>query len=337
MWLLVGYPKVSVIVLNYNGVRYATNCFKSLGKQTYPNYEVIMVDNSSKDESVDFVRQCFPWVKIIRNSLNLGYAKANNEAAKQVDGDYILFLNEDTWVKYDLLDVLVSAVTKDPMIGVCACTQFSYDGKFKLNAGMTIDLIAYPVIPNEGEQILYADGASLFIKKSLFMQLGGFDDEYFMYAEEVDLCWRVLLSGFDVTAVPRAIVGHKSAGTFVMSEETYCVNKFRRYLAERNSLRTLLKNYSAFTLLYMLPLRVILTFEQIFLFMMVNSDFVMVEIRAIIWNVKRLKETFTLRNFVQTNRRVSDRKIMKRMSKIIGLARSFATIHQDSLGIRWEE
>ncbi|MGD0342914.1 MAG: glycosyltransferase family 2 protein [Bacteroidales bacterium] len=336
--MLTGYPKVSVIVLNYNGIKYATKCFTSLEKQTYPNYEVIMVDNASTDDSASYVRQHFPWVKIISNSVNMGYAKANNEAAKQVEGGYILFLNMDTWVKSNLLDVLVSEVINDAMIGACACTQLSYDGKRRLNTGMTIDIMAYPIVPEAGEQILYSDGASLFVNKRFFLQLGGFDSEYFMYAEDVDLCWRMLLAGYDVVSVSSAIIGHKSAGTFVLSGETYRINKLRRYLAERNSLRSILKNYSAHNLICILPLRfTITTFQVMFFFLIRHPDFINAEANAIVWNLRKLKETFALRSIVQRNRRVSDRIIVRRMSKAVGVVRSFAAIQQDSLGVDWKE
>lgn len=334
----MAYPKVSVIVLNYNGKKYLKNCFESLRKQAYPNYEVIMVDNASTDGSVSYVRESFSWVKIIENPTNLGYTKANNEAEKRASGEYLLFLNMDTWVKPDLLNVLVSTAISNPKIGVCACTQLSYEGKQRLSAGLTTDLFAYPIKSNKQEQILYSDGASLFVKRLVFRQIGGFDPAYFMYGEDVDLCWRVLLSGYDVVATLSAIVGHKSGGTLIRSGKIYQANRLRRYLAERNSLRTILKNYSAHTLIYILPLRVVITFLQIVFFLLIRQHtFASVEIRAVVWNLRKLKETFALRCAVQRTKRISDRTVMRRMSKVLGVARSFAAIRQDSLGMNWKD
>jgi GT2 family glycosyltransferase len=328
-------PKVSVIVLNYNGVDCANNCFRSLKEQTYSNYDVLMVDNQSTDNSIAFVQKFFPWVKIIQNKKNLGYARANNEAAKQVDGDFILFLNMDTWAKHDLINELVSAARRNSRVGVCACRQLSYDGQVILNNGMSIDLIGYPLVPDKGEQVFYADGASFFIRKSLFLELGGFDSEYFMYAEEVDLCWRLMLYGYEVIPVPSAVIGHKSAGTFVLPDQEYRMNKKRKYLAERNSLRSLLKNYSILSLVFLLPARLTLVALQFLLFLLLSPEFAYIELDALMWNLNHLKGTFALRHLVQSKRRVSDRAVTKKMSKVVGIVRSFVIVRQDSSDLNW--
>jgi len=329
------YPKVSIIILNYNSKEYLANCLDTVKKLEYPNYEVIVVDNASTDDSVSYIQNNLHSIKLIKNLKNLGYAKANNEAAKKANGEFLLFLNADTWIKPNLLNELVSTITVNPNAGVCACTQLSYDGTQWLNSGITTDLFAYPMNPKNKEKILYSDGASLFVKRFVFNQVGGFDPAYFMYGEDVDLCWRILLGGYDIVVAKSAIVGHKSAGTSASSGKTYYTNKLRRYLAERNSFRTLLKNYSAFTLLYILPLRSIIMIQATFFFLIKRSDFSIVEIKAVFWNLKKLKETFALRYVVQKNRKVSDRIIMMKMSKDVGMARALAIIQQNSLGINW--
>jgi len=330
-------PNVSIIVLSYNSKNDLKTFLSSLEKLSYPNYEVILADNASKDDSPKYVKDCFAWVKIIKNSKNLGYAEANNQAAKASNGEYLLFLNADTWVKPNLLDALVSTVTSNQKIGVSACMQLSYDGKRFLNTGLTTDLFSHPVLTNSQQSILYSDGASLFVKKSVFQQIGGFDPQYFMYGEDVDLCWRVLLAGYDVVSVPSAVIGHKSGGTLIQSGETYQISKFRRYLAERNSLRTILKNYSVHTLIFLLPICIVTMLLQGVLFFLIRqSAFAILEMRAIFWNLRMLKDTFALRNLAQKNRRLSDRAIIGRMSKAIGFARAFANMKQDSLSIKWE-
>jgi GT2 family glycosyltransferase len=329
------YPTVSIIILNYNSKEYLANCLDSVKKLEYPNYEVIVVDNASTDGSVSYVQNNLHSIRLIKNLKNLGYAKANNEAAKEANGEFLLFLNADTWIKPNLLNELVSTITINPNAGVCCCTQLSYDGTQRLNSGLTTDLFAYPLEPTNQEKILYSDGASLFVKRFVFEQVGGFDPAYFMYGEDVDLGWRILLAGYDIVVAKSAIVGHKSPGTLASSGKKYYANKLRRYLAERNSFRTLLKNYSALTLLYILPLRSIIMIQVTFFFLIRRSDFAIVEINAVFWNLKKLKETFALRYVVQKNRKVPDRLIMLKMGKIIGLARSFVAIQQNSLGINW--
>jgi len=329
------YPKVSIIILNYNSKEYLANCLDSVKKLEYPNYEVIVVDNASIDGSVNYIQNSLHSIKLIVNLKNLGYAKANNEAAKEANGEFLLFLNADTWIKPNLLSELVSTITINPNAGVCACTQLNYEGTQWLNSGITTDLFAYPLYPKNQEKILYSDGASLFVRGFIFKQVGGFDPVYFMYGEDVDLCWRILLAGYDIVVAKFAIVGHKSAGTSASSGKTYSASKLRRYLAERNSFRTLLKNYSASTLLYILPLRSILMVQATFFFLIKQPDFAILEINAAFWNLKKLKETFALRYVVQKNRKVSDRIIMMKMSKVVGIARALVIIQQNSLGINW--
>jgi len=137
--------------------------------------------------------------------------------------------------------------------------------------------------------------------------------------------------------VPSAVIGHKSGGTLIQSGETYQISKFRRYLAERNSLRTILKNYSVHTLIFLLPICIVTMLLQGVLFFLIRqSAFAILEMRAIFWNLRMLKDTFALRNLAQKNRRLSDRAIIGRMSKAIGFARAFANMKQDSLSIKWE-
>jgi GT2 family glycosyltransferase len=331
--------KVSVIILNFNGKKYLDKCLETITNQTYSNYEVIVFDNASYDNSVEYVKKFYPWIKIIRSDKNLGYAQANNEAVKQVNGDFILFLNPDTWSKRDLLEMLVSTALCDPAVGACACMQLSYDGKFILNSGLATDIFGFP-IPKiaDDKPILYADGASLFVRRSLFLNLGGFDSAYFMYGEDIDLCWRILLTGYDVVSVKSAIIGHNGGGTVILPEKKYRADKKRAYLASRNSLRTALKNYSISSLFFVLPLRCIVTaFQSVAYFLRNQPCFVEAEIKAITWNFKNLEETFALRVIVQKNRRIVDKRLRERMSKTIGIVNAFVNIKQKSAGLNWEK
>ena len=282
------HPKVSIIILNYNSEKYLARCLDSVEKLEYPNYEVIIVDNASTDGSVKFIQNNFSAFKLIMNLENLGYARANNVASKEANGEFILFLNADTWVKPNLLSELISTIGNNSNVGVCACTQLNYEGTHWLNSGITTDFFAYPLQPKNQKQILYSDGASLFVKKFIFNHIGGFDSAYFMYGEDVDLCWRVLLAGYDIAVAKNAIVGHKSAGTSASFGKEYSSSKSRRYLAERNSFRTLLKNYSISTLIYILPLRILITVQAIFFFLIRQPDFAIMESKS---NILEFRET----------------------------------------------
>jgi GT2 family glycosyltransferase len=322
------HPYVSVIVLAHNGKRYLENCLNSIAEQTYPDYEVILVDNASTDDSVEFVRKNFVQVRIVRNSENLGYANANNLGALKARGEYILFLNVDTWVNPDLLYELVKAASVDSRIAVCACTQVSYDGKCLLNRGITADIFGYPASP-EGSHVLYADGASLFISSDVFRELHGFDGSYFLYGEDLDLCWRVLLLGYEVVHVDSARVFHHTAGTAIILGQAYDIKKERRYLFERNSIRTLSKNYSLRTLAYVLPVKLMIVASQVIVCLSSRrEDLAASLIQALMWNMKHIRGTLIEREIVQRQRRVSDRIIMDRMKKELAIVRSYVMIRQ---------
>lgn len=309
-----GYPLVSVLIVNYNGGRYAEKCLESLRNQTYRNREVIVFDNASSDDSVAYIGKNFPEIKIVTSNANFGFAKAANEAETVARGEYLFFLNMDTWFERDLLEVLVSTMRENTDWGICGCTQLGYDSSEFLNSGSTTDYLGYPMPPDAQKGILYADGASLFVTKPVFDDLGGFDSEYFMYGEEVDLCWRALIAGYDVGTAPSAIIRHKTGGTVIKEGQVYAVSRNRRYLYERNSLRTLLKNYSLRTLLWALPMRIIVMFyEYVVLAVTRHTDFAEDIGRAMMWNFQNAGETLILRQRVQESRRTSDRLVMRRM------------------------
>ena len=114
-------PFVSIIVLNYNGLRFLDDCLGSLARLDYPSdrYEVVLVDNVSQDGSADIAQERFPWVRVVRNSRNLGFAAGNNVAMRGTPADFVVLLNNDTAVDCQWLARLVDAAEKDPRIGIC--------------------------------------------------------------------------------------------------------------------------------------------------------------------------------------------------------------------------
>ena len=303
-----------VLIVNYNGMWCLQKCLESIESQTYSNIEVTIVDNASTDGSVQLIRKNFPELKLVANERNWGYARAANQAMDESAGEYLFFLNMDTWLEPNLIEVLVSKIQESPSMLICGCTQLSYDSTQLLSSGLTTDFLGYPATPDAGKGILYADGASMLVGRSAFESLGGFDPVYFMYGEEVDFCWRALITGYDVVNVAGAIVRHNTGGTAPMIGQIYEIKRFRRYLYERNSLRTLLKNYSVPTLAWVFPLRIsIMLYEIAFLTASKHGRFAIDVAKAITWNFRNLRETLTLRGRVQDHRTISDRVVMKRM------------------------
>jgi GT2 family glycosyltransferase len=328
---------ISVLIVNYNGARYLRKCLESIESQTYRNFEVTIIDNSSSDGSVEFIHENFPNLRLVINKQNVGYASAANQAMENSEGEYLFFLNMDTWLEPNVLETLVSRIQRGPERLICGCTQLSYDSKQHLNSGLTTDLLGYPVSPVIGRGILYADGASMFVARSAFQSLGGFDSRYFAYGEEVDFCWRAIISGYDVVNVAAARVRHNTGGTAIRTGQVYEVKRFRRYLFERNSLRTLLKNYSSFTLVWVFPVRItVMIYEIAFLTFTRHEEFAVDVARAIMWNLRNLKDTLRLRCLIQSRRTKSDGVVKKRMINELAIVRSFVDSRRDASGIVWK-
>jgi GT2 family glycosyltransferase len=247
-------PKISVVVLNYNGQPWLPRCFESLEKQTiFGDVETIVVDNCSPDGSARLAAEWFERGhkgRLIQNKENLYFCEANNVGARVASGEFLLFLNNDTWLEPDCLERLLreteaaGADTATPMV-------LNYeDNSFQSIGGPGLDLFGLPVGYARGfsntSEIFAAPGCSFFIKAEMFERVGGFDAGLLMYADEVDLSWRVQIAGGKIVGVPSARVHHRGAATANPEGRTRVVesrtSETKRYLANRNGLLVVMKN-----------------------------------------------------------------------------------------------
>ncbi len=312
-------PSLTVIVLNWNGAAFLTRCFQSLRTQTLRDCRVLLVDNDSTDDSLELTRRDFPEIDILELGDNLGYAEANNRAAALCFSTYLCFLNNDTYLNTDTLETLISAADMRPDTPILASQQRSYDGVLPLNCGMGVDVLGFPATgaPDEGD-VFYADGACFFIRRSVFVELGGFDSYHFMFFEEIDLCWRAWLRGYRVGIVPQALVFHKAGGTAgssIVEGQRHETSRSKRRLTHRNQLATLLKNYSALTLLLILPLFVALTVGEVVLLLLTGQRSVVIGSYVQAWRDLLRDRSYVLarRRSVQATRTVTDWVILRRM------------------------
>lgn len=308
--------KVSVIVINWNGKHWLKPCLDSLREQSFKEFEIILTDNGSTDGSIEFVKENYQEVKIIENKENLGFTGANNVAAKEANGEFILFLNNDTTVDKDCIKSLWAAVVDDQKVGVCSCKMFSYDGKDFLANGLGMDIFGYQVL---SKKIFYAEGAALFIRKKVFDILEGFDQALVAFAEDIDLCWRVQLIGYRIEPVEEAIVYHECGGTITGSkkkDKVHTTSVWRRFLTERNILRNQIKNYQFITLIFILPLTLSLFLCEMLFFLVVGKANISkdVYIKAIVENVKLFSDTLKQRKKIFSLRVVNDLQILKQIS-----------------------
>ena len=241
-------PAASVIIVNWNGKRYLDKCLASVHNQTYPDFEVIVVDNGSVDSSVEFIESSFPQVQIIKNRMNFGFAKGNNIGIKAARGKYIATLNNDTVAEKDWLKNLICAAEKREDCAMFACKILSYDNRNLIeSAGMLI----YPdgIARCRGylkedkkhyeieEDVLLPSACAALYRKEAIVTSGLFDEDYFAYCEDVDLGLRIRLMGLGCLYVPGARVYHRYSGT---SRNNLLL---KIYLAEKNRLWTAMKTF----------------------------------------------------------------------------------------------
>jgi len=213
---------ISVVVLNFNGRRYLDDCLSSLAAQTCKDFEVIVVDNASSDGSVEHLEANFPWVRVVRNEKNLGFASGTNAGIRQAKGDYILTLNNDTRTDRRFLECLVKPMRAQRYVGMCACKMLFPDGRIN-SAGICISRSGAAwdrgmFEPDEGQYDIQEEvfgpcaGAALY-RKAMLDEIGLFDEDFFLYMEDVDLAFRGRLAGWKCIYVPQAKVYHHHAAT----------------------------------------------------------------------------------------------------------------------------
>ena len=217
--------KVSVIIVNYNGKKLLEKCLESLFKVNYNNFEVIIVDNNSTDNSIDFLTNNYPSVIIIKLDSNKGFAEPNNIAAKIAKGDCLLFLNNDTIVTPNFISEMIEVIKSNKKIAICQSLLLKSDNSID-SSGDFIDELGVcfnsKSTTTEIKEIFSARGASMLIEKKIFDLVGGFDEKFFATFEDVDLGWRSWILGYKSVLVPKSIVYHVGGQT---------VNTFKNKIA----------------------------------------------------------------------------------------------------------
>lgn len=325
-------PLVSIVLLDWNGLQWVKFALSSINELKYKNYELIFVDNGSKDNrSIEYVKEFFPDANIIKHIENKGYAGALNSAYPVCKGKYLFFMQNDVKLDPECIGELVKIAQTDDKIAICACKQLSYDGSFKLNCGVGLDFLGYPIVDTVDSNIFYADGASFFIRKDVFIDLNGFDEKHVAFGEDVDLCWRAWLLGYKTIYVPTAIVYHASGGTITggaIKGAHYTTTIVRRYMGERNNLRNVLKNYRLISLLWILPLYLSINLIEIILFLITGKFSVVKDCYLKSWqyNIINFSDTWEQHKKIQRERKISDKEIFKKMEWKLGKFEVFKKI-----------
>ena len=263
-------PTTAIVILNWNGRHFLEKFLPFVTASLCPGAEVIIADNASTDDSIPFVRQHYPQLRIIEMDRNLGFAGGYNEALRQIDSDYYVLLNSDVEVSPGWLEPVIALLEKDPTIGACQPKIRMYDDKSSFEyagaAGGWLDYLGYPFARgrvfdvceadtgqyDQSEPIFWASGAALFIRARIFHELNGLDTYFFAHQEEIDLCWRMQLAGYKVYACPQSVVYHVGGGTLPKGNER------KVFLNFRNNLIMMAKNLPPAQCLWKIPLRFLL-------------------------------------------------------------------------------
>lgn len=268
--------KTAIVILNWNTKHQLETFLPFLVKYSLnDDTEIVVADNASTDDSVKFVREHFPMVKIICLDKNYGFAGGYNRALAQVEAKYYVIINSDIEVTPGWLEPIIDTFEKDSNIKACMPKILSYKNRDEFEyagaAGGYIDYLGYPFCKgrifdnlekDHGQysgvyEIFWATGACITVTAETFKQLNGFDDYLFAHMEEIDLCWRIKNLGYKIVCNANSAVYHVGGGTLDKS------NPFKTYLNFRNNLILLHKNLTFFRKLYIFPIRYTMNFLSI--------------------------------------------------------------------------
>ena len=247
--------KIAIVILNWNGKQLLERFLPSIVKYSnLPNAEIIVADNASTDNSIEFILQNYPTINIIKNKENGGFAKGYNDALKHVKADIFALVNSDIEVTEGWLSSIISTFENEPDTAIIQPKILDYKDKSKFEyagaAGGFIDKYGYPYCRgrifsnletdlqqyNDVSEIFWASGACFFIRSNVYHELNGFDESYFAHQEEIDLCWRAKNSQKTIKYVGSSTVFHVGGATL---QE---ISPKKTFLNFRNSLFSLVKN-----------------------------------------------------------------------------------------------
>lgn len=260
-------PRVAAVILNYNTRNWLEKFLPYVLQTQYSNFEVIIADNASTDDSVAFLQANYPQLRIIQMPKNHGFAGGYNECLKEVTADYFVLLNSDVEVTPNWVQPVIDLMETDATIAACQPKILAWHSKHKFEyagaAGGYLDTLSYPFCRgriidhteedkgqyNNAREVFWASGAAMFIRADKYFEAGGLDADFFAHMEEIDLCWRLKNHGYKIMVQPQAVVYHVGGGTLSRN------NPRKTFLNFHNCLAMMLKNMNGKGLLWKLPLR----------------------------------------------------------------------------------
>ena len=323
---------VSIVILNYNSNDLLTNCVESILKTTYKNYEIIVVDNNSKDQSQKKCKDQYNQIKLIQNQENLGYCEGNNIGLRQIKGEFIVILNPDTLVDPNWLSELIEGYTKFGD-GLFQPKLLTMDDHGRIgSAGNMINLFGFGYSHGRGVQdneefdhekiISYASGTCLFTSKKVLDKIGLLDSFLFAYHDDLEIGWRA--SEYEIKSyyIPKSVVYHAESFNFKWSPLKF-------YYLERNRHYCILTHYSRTTFYKILPNLILIEFAVLYFYL--SKGMLSEKIKAyfnILKNRKHIKKKY---NEIQKNRIKSDKEIIKSFKDDLEIPTTLSGVSKNNL------
>lgn len=305
---------VSVIIVTLNNIDWLKKCLKALDAQVYKNIEIFVVDNGSKDHTVKYLKKSMPEVYCIESGGNIGFGKACNLALEKANGEYVLIYNDDAICDADFIKTLVKRIEKDPSIGAIQGTILFADrknivesaGAYLTPTGILIKDFGEVFNVQTAQEKLVFNANLPLIRMNILKKVGFFDNDYFLYFEEADLCWRIWIYGMKIIYYPDAKIYHARGVTTKRLQAPVIVES-----TFNNRINSLLKNLENKSLIKILPLHLLICFGGIVAYLIKgkpkNSWAIF---KAVLWNIKHLPKTIEKRRFIKSIRKKPDAELL---------------------------
>lgn len=312
--------KVSIVVINYKGCHNLGECFSSIKEIASSDYEVIMIDNASSDGSVEFMKSNFPWVKVIALDRNYGHSYACNVAFKEALSDYVLIMDYDTVIGESWLLPLLKAIQDDSNVGICVPRIIFYPQKDTIHAdGGWAHYVGSMVLKNGFSPLSGADdvrtveiGAagttSMLIDKKKALEIGGFDEDFFVYLNDFEFSLRMRLAGYKCLSVPASVIYHKGGNPAVSYRGTGKYPALRAFYIFRNRWLTIVKLYSFKTIVLCLP--ALIVYECALIGMAAMKGLLLGYLKAMLSTIRFLPKMLKKRQAVKEMRKISDAELL---------------------------
>ncbi|MEE9259458.1 MAG: glycosyltransferase family 2 protein [Nitrospinaceae bacterium] len=310
--------KVSAIIVNWNDRDATSDCIRSLLEQDFPELEIIVSDNGSTDGSNEHIRKEFPSVKLVENGRNLGFGTAVNRGFEAASGDYLIFLNNDLILNKDSIGELVHLLESDPGIGAAVPKILYVEKNDTINSFGVLIHYSGMACPNRIDEKDSPDleitetacGGICMLRREVYEQVGGFDEDLFLYHEDHDFSWRIRLAGWKIMATPKAVFRHH----YHFSKG---VKKF--YSSEKNRLFLLLKNFERRTLLLIFP--ALLAIEAAQWIHALTNGWFLLKIKSYFEIAGLLPRILKKRRRIRSLRRVPDKEIIRLHEGVLAIGR----------------